>query len=92
MNDKTTLISFRADKELKAQFENLFSELGLNMSTAFNMFMRQSVREKGIPFDVSLKISNETTLNAIQEIEDMRNGRLPKNSQSVSDFIAEMGE
>ena len=45
MAGTTTNVSFRMDTELKAQAEALFSELGMNLSTAFNIFVRQSLRE-----------------------------------------------
>jgi DNA-damage-inducible protein J len=41
------------DKELKKQAELLFYDLGMNMSTAVNVFIRQSVREGRIPFEVT---------------------------------------
>ena len=92
MANDTTNISIRMDKELKEQTENLFNELGMNMTTAFNIFLRQSVRQGKIPFEISLNQPNATTLAAMQEIEDIRSGRLPKHPQRVEDFIAEMGE
>lgn len=49
----TTNISIRMDTELKAAAESLFEELGMNLSTAFNIFVRQSLREGGIPFMIS---------------------------------------
>ena len=54
MAKNTTNISIRMDVELKEQADALFSELGMNISTAFNIFVRQSVREGGLPFEVSL--------------------------------------
>ena len=48
----TTNISIRMDSDLKAQAEALFSELGMNLSTAFNVFVRQSLRDGGIPFEI----------------------------------------
>ena len=45
-------VSFRIDSDLKAQADALFSQLGMNMTTAFNIFLRQSVREGCIPFDI----------------------------------------
>ena len=48
-------INIRIDDDLKASAETLFSELGLNISTAFNIFLRQSVRERGIPFEITAK-------------------------------------
>jgi len=92
MANDTTNISIRMDKELKEQAENLFSALGMNMTTAFNIFLRQSVRQGKIPFEISLNIPNATTLAAMQETEDMINGRLPKPTQSVASFIQEMDE
>ena len=50
----TTNLNIRIDKELKEQAEVFFNELGLNMSSAFNIFVRQSLREGKIPFELSL--------------------------------------
>ena len=46
MAGNTTNISIRMDADLKAQADALFAELGMNLSTAFNIFVRQSLREK----------------------------------------------
>lgn len=92
MSNKTTNISIRMDKDLKEQAESLFSELGMNMTTAFNIFLRQSVRQGKIPFEVALNVPNATTIAAMQEIEAIRSGALPKKSQSVESFMREMGE
>ena len=43
------------DAALKAQADALFAERGLNLSTAFNLFLLQSLREGGIPFEVKLE-------------------------------------
>ncbi|MCL2760127.1 MAG: type II toxin-antitoxin system RelB/DinJ family antitoxin [Desulfuromonadales bacterium] len=51
---ETTNLNIRIDKELKEQAENFFSELGLNMSSAFNIFVRQSLRQGKIPFELSI--------------------------------------
>lgn len=50
-------ITIRVDKNLKENAENLFSRLGMNMSTALNVFLRKAVNEGGIPFAVSTKSS-----------------------------------
>ena len=60
-------VSFRIDSDLKAQADTLFSQLGMNMTTAFNIFLRQSVREGRIPFD----IPNSETVAAMLETERM---------------------
>ncbi|MEG1913261.1 MAG: type II toxin-antitoxin system RelB/DinJ family antitoxin, partial [Cloacibacillus sp.] len=50
MAGTTTNISIRMDAGLKSQADALFNELGMNLSTAFNIFVRQSLREGRIPF------------------------------------------
>ncbi len=65
----TTNISIRLDVELKKQAERLFSELGMNMTTAFNIFLRQAVRQQRIPFDIALEVPNAETIAAMEEAE-----------------------
>lgn len=51
----TTSLNLRIDKNLKKQAEDLFESLGINMTTAINIFLKQSVRDQGIPFQISAK-------------------------------------
>lgn len=51
----TTNINLRLDKELKLQSEEIFAKLGINMTTAMNIFLRQAVREQGIPFKITAR-------------------------------------
>ena len=67
MAGSTTNISIRMDTELKAQADSLFAELGMNLSTAFNIFVRQALREGKIPFDISLNQPNSETIVALLE-------------------------
>ena len=69
MAGPNTNISIRMDADLKAQADTLFAELGMNMSTAFNIFVRQSLREGKIPFDISLNHPNKETIAAMLEAE-----------------------
>ena len=62
----TANLNIRTDKEVKAAAEAIFEELGMNMTTAVNIFLRQTIRENGIPFDVKLT-PNKTTADAIEE-------------------------
>lgn len=62
------------------------------MSTAFNIFLRQVVLQNGLPFEVTLNMPNEITIKAMEEIENVKSGKQPKKTQSISDFINEMGE
>lgn len=63
----TTNLNIRTDKVIKEQAEQIFNELGLNMTTAINMFLRTTIREQGIPFELKLNVPNETTEEAIKE-------------------------
>jgi DNA-damage-inducible protein J len=51
---ETSELNIRIDKDLKDRAEALFDELGLNLTTAINVFVRQSLREGKIPFDISI--------------------------------------
>ncbi|MCR5826389.1 MAG: type II toxin-antitoxin system RelB/DinJ family antitoxin, partial [Oscillospiraceae bacterium] len=62
-----TNLNIRTDKEIKDQAERVMSELGLNMTTAVNLFLRAVIREHGIPFALKLDVPNETTAAAIEE-------------------------
>ena len=63
----TTNLNIRTDKNVKEQADRIFSELGLNMTTAINMFLRTTIRENGIPFALKLDTPNEVTAAAIEE-------------------------
>lgn len=63
----TTNLNIRTDKDIKEQAEAIFNELGLNMTTAINMFLRTAIREHGIPFDLKLDVPNETTAAESEE-------------------------
>lgn len=71
MTSNVSNVSFRIDSDLKAQADTLFAELGLNMTTAFNIFLRQSVRQGCIPFEITLDAPNSETVAAILEARKM---------------------
>ena len=64
----TTNISIRMDVDLKKQAEELFADLGLNMTVAMTMFIRQAVRNQAIPFEVT-RIPNADTVSAMLEAD-----------------------
>ena len=63
----TTNLNIRTEKAIKDQAESIFNELGINMTTAVNMFLRTAIREHGIPFELKLDVPNDTTAAAIEE-------------------------
>ena len=76
------------DSNLKQESQALFESLGLNLSTAVNMFLRQAVREQTIPFRVGAPIPNAETRTAI---ENAQHGiGLSRGFSSVSEFMEDL--
>ena len=67
MSKKLSNVSFRIDSDLKNNATELFESMGLTLTAAFNIFLRQAVREKGMPFAVTTVVPNKETLKAINE-------------------------
>lgn len=82
----TTNLNIRTDKEVKDQADHIFSELGLNMTTAINIFLRTTIREKGIPFELKLDIPNSTTAAAIEEGRKIASDKKVKGYKNVKDL------
>ena len=61
-------LSIRMDAELKSEAEQVFSQLGMNLTTAVNIFFRQSVRDGGLPFKPSAL--NPETAQALNDVQD----------------------
>ena len=68
-----TNLTVRIDSSLKEEAESLFKDLGMSMSTAFSIFLRQAVRMQAIPFVISRNVANHTTLAAMREAERIAN-------------------
>ena len=64
-------VTVRMDAEVKAQVDELYAALGMNMSTAINMFVRQCLRERQLPFQPTLNVPNKETIQAIKESNEM---------------------
>lgn len=92
MAKDTTNISIRMDSELKAQADALFNELGMNITTAFNIFVRQSLRQGGIPFNISLNQPNEETISALQETERIAKDPAVKGYTDLDNLFADLKE
>ena len=65
-------VNIRMDSDLKRQFEKFCEDMGLTMSTAFNIFAKKAVREYRIPFEISGENPNSETKEAIQEVKRMK--------------------
>ena len=73
-------VNISIDDDLKARADNIFEELGLNMTTAFTMFIRQTVRQGGIPFEVTAKTDpfyNAENIKILrQSVKEAEEGKL----------------
>ena len=68
---KSTSINVRTTEDVKKGAEVILNGLGLNISSAVNLFLKQVINYRGIPFD--LRLPNKETLNAMDDIENSRN-------------------
>ncbi len=73
-----TLVNVRMDKEVKEEMESTCKELGMTMSTAFNIFARKMAREKRIPFDVSIDpFYSENNIKALNKSDkQLKEGKI----------------
>ena len=90
MAGTTTNISIRMDSDLIAQADDLFSELGMNLTTAFNIFVRQSIREGGIPFEISINQPNKETIAAMLEAERIAKDPSVKGYNDLDELFADL--
>ena len=67
-----TMVNFRMDSELKKSMEKICSDMGMSMTTAFNIFAKKVVREYRIPFEIGAEVPNAETMEAIQEVQRMK--------------------
>ncbi|MDG7917933.1 type II toxin-antitoxin system RelB/DinJ family antitoxin [Streptococcus pneumoniae] len=80
-------ISIRLDSEVKEQAQQVFSNLGMDMTTAINIFLRQAIQYQGLPFDVRLD-ENRKLLQALTDLDQNRN--MSQSFESVSDLMEDL--
>ncbi|MDR0843300.1 MAG: type II toxin-antitoxin system RelB/DinJ family antitoxin [Acidobacteriota bacterium] len=90
MANNTSNVSFRIDTEVKNEADRLFSELGMNMTTAFNIFLRQVIREEGIPFALNASRPNKETVAAMMEAERIARDPNTRRFHSVEELFEEL--
>jgi DNA-damage-inducible protein J len=91
MKTKTKSLQVRIDSELKEQADELFDQLGTSTNEAIKIFLKTAVRNKGIPFSVSLETPNQETQKAIQEAYDILDNKVQTSTySSVEDLMKEL--
>ena len=88
---KTANINIRIEPETKATAEKLFSSFGITITDAINIFLRKSIMEGGLPFDVKQPSFNSETKTAIKEAKMIMSGKLPaKRYTSAKELFNEL--
>ncbi|WP_315853700.1 type II toxin-antitoxin system RelB/DinJ family antitoxin [Helcococcus kunzii] len=64
----------------------MYSSIGLNMTTAINMFLRASIRESGIPFDLKLDLLSDETIKAIEEVRKIAKDKKIRDYDNMDDL------
>lgn len=86
-----TSMTIRMDREVKQQAQKVFADLGMDMTTAVNVFLRQAIRYHGFPFELRVDVPNNDTLEAIQEVKEMKkNPTIGKTYTGVDKMMKEL--
>ena len=88
----TVNVTIRLDAEVKQQAEELFGRLGMDLSTAMNVFIKQALEYGGIPFKIRTKRPNKTTLAAMAEARALMHDPNAKRVNSVEELMAELNK
>lgn len=88
----TTNFSVRMDSDIKKQCEAMYGELGINLTTAINVFLRQSIRVGGFPFDVRMEKPNKETIAAMLEAERITRDSSVKRYSDVEEALKALKE
>ncbi len=86
----TVNFSVRLDSELKRECEELFGELGLNLTTAINVFLRRSLQVGGLPFEVRQDRPNKETIAAMLEAERIAHDPNVKHYTDLDEMFEEL--
>ena len=84
----TANITMRMDAGIKAQLQELMSDLGLDVTTFFTMAAKQAIREQRIPFEISRDVPNAETIRAIDDVRHRRN--LSRSFSSVEELMEDL--
>lgn len=87
---QNTSITIRTDKEIKDQVKSLYAALGMDLTTAVNVFFRQSLLRNGMPFEISLDVPNTVTLAAFEEGDKMINDPAAPRYSSVERLFEDL--
>ncbi len=83
---KNTNINVRTTVDIKRRAEVILNDLGLNLSSAVNLFLKQVINYRGIPFD--LRLPNKTTMKAMDDVDNRRD---LESADTVEEMFEKIG-
>ena len=83
-------VTIRMDENMKRQSDELFSDFGMSLSGAITVFLKQSLREQAIPFQIGRDMPNRETLEAIEEVKRLKNDPHKKTYNSFDEILGEV--
>ncbi|MCD8300398.1 MAG: type II toxin-antitoxin system RelB/DinJ family antitoxin [Clostridiales bacterium] len=84
-------INIRMDSDLKTQFESFCADMGMSMTTAFTVFAKKAVREYRIPFEIGAENPNNETIQAIEEVKQIKaDPNLRKTYTDVDEMMEDL--
>ena len=94
MANLTSAVNVNVDSNIKKQATEIFNDLGLNMSTAINMFLTQVVKQDGIPFEIKNHKPNRKLKKALKEADKIASGKIKSKGyrdidEMFSDILSE---
>ncbi len=85
---KSAIIQARIEPSLKSQADDILAGLGINATTAITLFYTQLVRQRGMP--IELKVPNQETLAAMNELKDLQYRSKTQKFKSVADLMGDL--
>ncbi|MBP3284693.1 MAG: type II toxin-antitoxin system RelB/DinJ family antitoxin [Clostridia bacterium] len=85
-----TSMNIRMDSDIKQKAQKIFAELGMDTTTAINIFLRQVIRTNGLPFEVKIDTPNAETIEALQEIEKLKEDSTKKTYSTFSELLKDV--
>ena len=82
-----TSMNIRLDSEVKEQAQQVFNHLGIDMTTAINIFLRQAIQYQGLPFDIKLD-DHGKLLQVVTDVKQKRN--MSQSFETVSDLMEDL--
>lgn len=92
MANNQVLVQFRVDSDLKNEVSEIYSALGMDLPTAFRMFMVRSKMVRGIPFETVLPENAVTRAEGLAAFEELRKQASDVPEMSLEEINAEIAE